>query len=99
MKMKNLVVTAAVGAALGLSSALLAGEHMSEPVTMKSLPSAVQKTIMDKATGGKIVRVMREDDQDGRWNYEVVVKSEGKDWGFEVAPNGDFVRKHDVAQR
>jgi hypothetical protein len=41
----------------------------------------------------------REDDSDGRWNYEVMVKSEGKEMAFEVAPNGDFVRKHDVAQR
>ena len=59
-------------------------------------PAAVQKTITEKAAGGKIARLAREDDSDGRWNYEVVVKSEGKEWGFEVAPNGDFVRKHDV---
>ena len=97
MKLRNLGATVAVSTVLGLSSALLAGEPMSEPVNMKDLPAAVQKTITEKAAGGKIARLAREDDNDGRWNYEVVVKSEGKEWGFEVAPNGDFVRKHDVA--
>ena len=97
MKLRNLGATVAVSTGLGLSSALLAGEPMSEPVNMKELPAAVQKTITEKAAGGKIARLAREDDSDGRWNYEVVVKStEGKEWGFEVAPNGDFVRKHDV---
>ena len=89
----------AVSTVLGLSSTLLAGERMSEPVTMKELPAAVQKTITEKAAGAKIVHLTREDDSDGRWNYEVVVKSEGKELGFEVAPNGDFVRQHDMAQR
>lgn len=99
MKMSNLVVTTAICAVLGLSSSLLAGEHMGESVNLKDLPSAVQKTINEKAAGGKIVRLTREDDKDGRWNYEVVVKSEGKEMAFEVAPNGDFVRNHDMAQR
>jgi hypothetical protein len=104
MKMSNLVVTTAICAVLGLSSSLLAGEHVkglhaSEPVNLKDLPAAVQKTINEKAAGGKIVRLTREDDSDGRWNYEVVVKSEGKEMGFEVRPNGDFVRTHDLAQR
>ena len=96
MKLRNLGVAAAVSAVLGLSPALLAGERMSEPVNMKDLPAPVQKTITEKAAGGKIARLAREDDSNGRWNYEVVVKSEGKEWGFEVAPNGDFVRKHDA---
>jgi hypothetical protein len=95
MKLRNLGTTMAVSTALGLSSALLAAEPMSEPVNMKELPAAVQKTITEKAAGGKIARLAREDDS-SRWNYEVVVKSEGKEWGFEVAPNGEFVRKHDV---
>ncbi len=99
MKMSNLIVITAVSAVLGLSSSLLAGEHLREPVKLKELPAAVQKTITEKAAGGKILWVAREDDADGRWNYETVVKSEGKEWGFEVAPNGDFVRRHDMAQR
>ena len=75
------------------------GLHTSEPVNLKDLPAALQKTINEKAAGGQIVKLTREDDSDGRWNYEVMVKSEGKEMAFEVAPNGDFVRKHDVAQR
>lgn len=62
---------------------------------MKSLPAEVQKTINEKAAGGQIVKVQREDDKDGKWNYEVIVKSDGKEWGFEVDPKGNFVKKHD----
>ena len=65
----------------------------------KTRSSSVASGHPEKTAGGKIVRLAREDDNDGRWNYEVVVKSEGKESGFEVAPNGDFVRQHDVAQR
>jgi len=36
----------------------------------------------------------REDDANGRWNYEVVVKSQGKEWGFEVDPNGKLLKTH-----
>jgi hypothetical protein len=36
----------------------------------------------------------REDDPDGKWNYEVVVRTSGKEWGFEVDPNGKFLKKH-----
>ncbi len=56
MKLRNLGATAAVSAVLGLSSALLAGEPMSEPVNMKDLPAPVQKTITEKAAGAKIGR-------------------------------------------
>jgi uncharacterized membrane protein YkoI len=34
------------------------------------------------------------DDTSGRWNYEVVVKTAGKQWGFEVDPNGKVLKKH-----
>ena len=46
------------------------------------------------AAGGEIVEVKREDDANGKWNYEVVVRSNGKEWGFEVAPKGKFVKQH-----
>jgi hypothetical protein len=26
--------------------------------------------------------------------YEVVARTNGKEWGFEVPPNGKFVKKH-----
>ena len=55
---------------------------------------AVQQTIKEKAAGGNVVKVMREDDPDGRWNYEVVAKANGKESKFEVDPNGNFVKQH-----
>jgi len=72
-----------------------AGEHKSEVVDLKTLPAAVQKTITDKAAGGTVVRVQREDDKNGKWNYEVIVKTDGKEWGFEVDPNGKYMKKRD----
>ena len=95
MKIRNLLLTAVVSACLALGLTAQAGEHKSEMVDQKTLSAAVQKTIKEKAAGGKIVRVQREDDKNGKWNYEVIVKTEGKEWGFEVDPNGKFVKKHD----
>ena len=54
----------------------------------------MQDTIKQKAAGGDIVKVFREDDPDGKWNYEVFVKANGKESLFEVDPNGNFVREH-----
>jgi len=59
------------------------------------LPASVQSTIKEKAGGGQIVKVMREDDPDGKWNYEVFVKANGKESLFEVDPNGTFVKQHE----
>ena len=95
MKTKNLIVGAIVSAGLALGLPAYAAENKAETVDQKSLPAAVQKTIEEKAAGGEVVRVQREDDKNGKWNYEVVVKSNGKEWGFEVDPKGKFVRKHD----
>lgn len=94
MKTTKLLLAAVAGASLALGLIAQAGEQMTEQVELKTLPSSVQKTITEKAAGGEIVRVEREDDQDGKWNYEVLVKTEGKEWGFEVNPKGKFVRKH-----
>lgn len=95
MKTRSLLVAAVVSAALTLGVSAQAGEHKGETVELKSLPAEVQKTINEKAAGGQIVKVQREDDKDGKWNYEVIVKSDGKEWGFEVDPKGKFVKKHD----
>lgn len=51
-------------------------------VSLNSLPAAVQETIKDKAAGGEIVQVKREDDANGKWNYEVVVRTNGKESAF-----------------
>jgi hypothetical protein len=95
MTTRNLLITALVGTGLVVSSAMWATEEMSEAVDMNSLPEAVQKTIKDKAAGGEIVGVKREDDKNGKWNYEATVKKEGKEWCVEVAPDGKFVKKHE----
>jgi uncharacterized membrane protein YkoI len=95
MKTMNLLVAAVLGAGLAFGVAAQAGEHKGEKVDMKTLPAEVQKTITEKAAAGKIVRVEREDDKSGKWNYEVVVNTGGKEWGFEVDPNGKYLKKHD----
>ena len=60
---------------------------------------SVQQTINQQASGGEIVEVKREDDPDGRRNYEVVVRTTWKEWGFEVDPNGKFLKKHTEIKR
>jgi hypothetical protein len=96
MKTMNLLLAAVVSAGLMFGITAQAGEYWSRGIDLKTLPAAVQKTITETAAGGKIIRVRREDDRDGKWNYEVVVKTDGKEWGFEVDPNGKFVKKHPV---
>jgi uncharacterized membrane protein YkoI len=94
MKTKSLLLTVMVSAGLACGVAAQVKEQPGEMVQVKSLPASVQQTINQKAAGGQIVRVKREDDANGRWNYEVVVRSQGKEWGFEVDPNGKLVRTH-----
>jgi len=94
METKSLLLTALIGAGLACGVAAQAREQPGEMVQVKSLPASVQQTINQKAAGGEIVRVKREDDANGRWNYEVVVRSQGKEWGFEVDPNGKLLRTH-----
>ena len=95
MKTMNLLLATVASGGLAFGVVAYAGEHMAEAVDMKTLPAPVQKSITEHAGGGEIVQVEREDDPDGKWNYEVVVKSTGgKEWGFEINPSGKFVRKH-----
>jgi uncharacterized membrane protein YkoI len=94
MKTTRLLLTAVIGAGLAFGVSAQGKEQMGEMVELKSLPAAVQQTIKEKAAGGEIVHVKREDDANGRWNYEVVVKTNGEEWGFEVDSNGKFLRKH-----
>ena len=95
MKTTTAVLAITIGVGLSLSTAAEPGKHPGEKVEMKSLPEAVQNTIKEKAAGGQVVKVMREDDPDGKWNYEVFVKNGGKDSKFEVNPNGSFVKQHE----
>jgi uncharacterized membrane protein YkoI len=94
MKMMKAVLAVAIGVGFTLGAAAQPGKHPGEKVDLKSLPASVQETINQKAAGGSIVKVLREDDPDGKWNYEVFVKANGKDSGFEVNPNGKFVKQH-----
>ena len=95
MKTTKAVLATAIGVAFTLGAAAQPGKHPGEKVDLKSLPEAVQKTITEKAAGGSIVKALREDDPDGKWNYEVFVKANGKEAGFEVDPNGKFVKQHE----
>lgn len=94
MKTKSLLLTAVIGAALAYGVAAQAKEHPGETVEMKSLPASVQQTINQQAAGGQVVQVKREDDPNGKWNYEVTVRSQGKERVFEVDPNGKLVKTH-----
>jgi uncharacterized membrane protein YkoI len=98
MKTKKLLVAVMVSAGLAFGITAQATEEKAEQtVDMKSLPTAVQKTIKEKAAGGEIVKVEKENDK-GKWNYEVVVKTKGKEWGFEVDKDGKYIGKHDEAK-
>ena len=98
MRTKSLLLTIVISAGLACGLAAQVREQPGEMVEVKSLPAAVQQTINEKAAGGQIVRVKREDDTNGTWNYEVVVRSQGKEWGFEVDPNGKLIRTHGEKQ-
>jgi len=96
MKTMKAAIATAISIGFAFGAAAQPGEHPGEPVDLKSLPAAVQTTINQKAAGGEIVRVMREDDPDGKWNYEVVLNTNGKESGFEVDPKGRFVKHHEA---
>ena len=94
MKTTRAVLAAMVGGSLVLSAAAQGAEQPGEKVDMKSIPPSVQQTINQQARGGEIVQVKREDDANGKWNYEVIVRTNGKELAFEVDPNGKLVKKH-----
>ena len=94
MKTTKALLITAIGVGLTLGAAAQPGKHPGEKVDLKSLPASVEQTIKQKAAGGNIVKVLREDDPDGRWNYEVFVTANGKESGFEVDPNGKGLREH-----
>ena len=95
MKTTEAVLAVAICVGLTLGAAAQPGTHPGEKVDLKSLPASVQETIKQKAAGGQIVKVIREDDPDGKWNYEVFVKASGKESLFEVDPSGNFVKQHE----
>jgi hypothetical protein len=82
-----------MGVAVACNAVAQLKEQTAEVVELKSLPASVQQTVSQKARGGEVVRVKREDDTKGKRNYEVVVRTNGKESGFEVNPNGKFLRQ------
>ena len=88
------MLAAAISVGLAFSAAAQLREQPGEMVELKSLPASVQQTINQQAAGGEIVQVKREDDATGKWNYEVVVRTNGKERGFEIDPNGKLLRQH-----
>ena len=99
MKATRAVVTAMVGVGLACSAAAQLKEQPGEVVELKSLPASVLQTINQKAAGGEVIQVKREHDTNGKWNYEVVVKTNGKESGFEVDPNRKLQRQHSEIKR
>jgi len=96
IKTPLLTIVIGVGLAFGISAQT---KQPGETVSLNSLPAPVQETIKDKAAGGEIVQVKREDDANGKWNYEVVVRTNGKESAFEVDPNGKFLKQHTEIQK
>src|SRR5437667_8139141 len=99
VKMTRAMLAAAISAGLAFSAAAQLREQPGEMVEVKSLPASVQQTINKEAAGGEIVQVKREDDANGKWNYEVVVRTNGKEWGFEIDPNGKLLRQHESKEQ
>jgi len=98
MKIKTALLSVVIGAgfAFGVSAQT---KQPGEIVSLNSLPAAVQETIKEKAAGGEFVQVKRENDANGKWNYEVVVRTNGKESGFEVDPTGKFLKEHTEIKR
>jgi len=90
------MLAAVISVGLTLSAAAQATEQPGEKVDVKSLPAPVQQTINQKAAGGEVVQIKREDDANGRWNYKVVVRTNGKEMGFEVDPNGKMLKQREA---
>jgi uncharacterized membrane protein YkoI len=97
--MTRALLATAISTGLAFGVAAQVKVQPGEKVDLKSLPASVQQTINQKATGGEIVRVKREDDANGKWNYEVVVRMNGKESGFEVDPNGKLLKQHSAIKK
>jgi hypothetical protein len=83
MKTTKAVLPISISVGLTLGAAAQPGKHPGEKIDLKSLPASVQETIKQKAADRRIVKVLREDDPDGKWNYEVskrTVKSRALKW-------------------
>ena len=90
--MRNLangLLALAVAVALALP---ICAEAKEEKVNLKDCPEAVQKTIKDHASGGKILEIEKETQKDGTVVYEAEIKkADGKTIEIEVAADGKLL--------
>ena len=95
MKAKNVVIVAAVSAALSFSVTAQAQEEKHEEQTINSsdVPAAVQQAAQAEAKGGSILRWEKEG-----FNYEAVIQKKGKQIGVEMDANGKILSKHDESR-
>jgi hypothetical protein len=96
MKTTRAVLSVAISVGLAFGAVAQATEQPGEKVDVKSLPASVQQSINQKAAGGQVVQVKREDDANGRWNYEVLIRGNGKEWGVEVDPSGKVLKQREA---
>ena len=95
--MKTIVTTFVVGLAFAVAaSTASANTKTSQHHTLKlsDTPSAVQKTVNEQASGGKLVRVEKEK-RNGKMVYEAIVAKDGKHTGIEISDDGSVVSTHD----
>jgi len=95
MKVKHLVTTAMVSAALSFCVAAQAKEkrHEEQMINGSDVPAAVQQAAQAEAKGGSILRWEKEGA-----NYEAVIQKKRKQIGVEMDANGKVLNKHNEAQ-
>ena len=95
MKVKNIVIAAAVSAALSFSVIAQAKEekHEEQTINNSDVPAAVQQAAQTEAKGGSILRWEKEGA-----NYEAVIQKNGKQIGVKMDANGKVLSKHNEAR-
>ena len=83
------ILTAVLALGLILPALIYAKE---EKVKLGDCPEAVQKTIKEKADGGKIVEIEKETKTDGTVVYEAEIKKDGKEFDVVVAADGTLIK-------
>jgi len=69
----------------------LNGKVVSEKVELNDVPMPVRKTIEEKVGKGKIIRIDRNYEEEGKISFDIESKKDGKSFDFSVAENGDFL--------
>ena len=95
MKMKKLLIVAAVsaGLAFGVTAQATERKHEEQTINSSDVPAAVQQAAQAEAKGGTIVRWEKEGA-----NFEAVIEKNGKQIGVEMDANGKVLNKHNEAK-